>query len=67
MNKQLFKATALLAGLNMKNIAEALGINTTTLYRKLNNESDFTRAEIQSLRKLLKITPQEVENIFFAD
>ena len=35
LNKQLFRAMALLAGLNMDDIAKALHINTATLYRKL--------------------------------
>lgn len=67
MNRQLFKARALLAGLSMEEIAKNLGINVATLYRKLNSKSDFTRAEIQALRGLLEITAQEVEDIFFAD
>lgn len=67
MNRQLFKARALLANLSMEEIAKALGINVATLYRKLNTKSDFTRTEIQALRELLEITAQEVQDIFFTD
>ena len=33
-------------GKTMKQVAEALGISTTTLYRKMSGESDFYRGEI---------------------
>ena len=34
-------------GLKMKAVAAAMGIKTSTLYRKRHGISDFTRAEIQ--------------------
>lgn len=67
LDKRLFKARALLAELSMDDMAKALEINATTLYRKLNGRSDFTRSEIQTLRTLLKLDAKEVEDIFFTD
>lgn len=63
-NKRKFKAAVILAGKTLPDIAELLGINLATLYRKMNGESDFYRNEIQILCEELKIkNPVE---IFFA-
>lgn len=51
----------------METIANKLGINATTLYRKINGESDFTRGEVQLLRMILGLTTDEADRIFFAE
>jgi hypothetical protein len=61
-----FRSALILKGETYKNIAELLNINVTTLYRKLNGESDFYRSEIDTIAKHLKLTLEEVEEIFFA-
>ncbi|WP_455089575.1 helix-turn-helix domain-containing protein [Peptoanaerobacter stomatis] len=48
-----------------KDIADCLGINVTTLYRKINGESDFFREEIQKICKFLSLKTEEKEKIFF--
>lgn len=63
-NKTKFRAAVLLSGKTLSEVAELLGINLATLYRKMNGESDFYRNEIQILCKELKIS-NPVE-IFFA-
>lgn len=51
-------------GFSISDIASALNINPSTLYRKMSGESDFYRGEIQILCKLLELkNPSE---IFFA-
>ncbi len=50
----------------MEGVASELGINTATLYRKLNGSTEFTRSEIQSLRHILKLSPEDADAIFFA-
>jgi len=63
-NKQKFKACLVLSNKSTTEVAKHLGINRTTLYRKMNGESDFYRDEIQILCKFLNINnPSE---IFFA-
>lgn len=51
-------------GKTMKQVAEALGISTTTLYRKMSGESDFYRGEIQTMCRFLG--EESLGNIFFA-
>lgn len=51
----------------VERMANYLGINPTTLYRKTVGESEFTRSEIQQIAVLLGLTMQEVSDIFFAD
>ena len=66
LNVKKFRSVLILKGKTYKNIAELLNINVTTLYRKLNGESDFYRNEIDIIAKHLKLTLEEVEEIFFA-
>lgn len=66
LNVKKFRSVLILKGITYKNIAELLNINVTTLYRKLNGESDFYRNEIDIIAKYLKLTLEEVEEIFFA-
>lgn len=66
LNVKKFRSVLILKGITYKNIAELLNINVTTLYRKLNGESDFYRNEIDIIAKHLKLTLEEVEEIFFA-
>ena len=55
------------SGLKKGHIANALGINASTLSRKINNELDFNTREIVALCELLGISKlKEKEAIFFA-
>lgn len=63
-NKKLFKASVVLAGLTMRQVAAELNIDEATLYRKMSGESDFYRREIQQLCNLLQI--KDPTSIFFA-
>lgn len=53
-------------GLTLENVARFLGINAATLSRKVNGRSDFTRNEIEMLRRKLSLTADELQAIFFA-
>lgn len=64
-DKNKFRAQIILAGMTAKELAEKLGINESTLYRKINADGNFTREEISKIIEILQIrNPQE---IFFAD
>jgi predicted DNA-binding transcriptional regulator AlpA len=54
----------ILAGITMYDLAEQLGINESTLYRKINANGDFSRAEIDELIRILEI--EKPMDIFFA-
>lgn len=58
-----FKAELIIKGKNMKDVANMLGINEATLYRKINGNSDFYRREIQLICDYLDI--EDPSNIFF--
>lgn len=64
-NRMKFRIKVIEEGKTMRDVASFLGINTATLYRKMNGESDFFRSEIQELCTYLNIdNPRE---IFFDD
>ena len=63
-DKVKFKAAAILAGKTYIELAEALQIDVSTLYRKINGISDFTRAEIQTLCDVMNL--DSPVDIFFS-
>lgn len=63
----LFKAKLALNKKTIKDVAEAIGVSEATLYRKIGGKSDFTRNEIQLMRKYLNLSAMDIEEIFFAD
>lgn len=65
IDKALFKYYVIRAGKTMESLASYLGINPSTLHRKLIGESDFYRSEIRLIANYLNLTPKEVNAIFF--
>lgn len=64
-DKLRFKAATVLAGKTYKQLAEKLGIDESTLYRKINAGGTFTRSEIGELIQFLNI--DDPMSIFFND
>ncbi len=64
-DKRKFLAQLALRDVKKKELAEYLGINELTLYRKINNDGAFTRKEINEMIKFLHI--ENPAEIFFAD
>ncbi len=64
-DKKRFRAAQALSGLSTEDIADKLGINVTTLYRKINRDGNFSRNEIQILRSILPM--EKPDEIFFAN
>ena len=62
----LFRAAIVANSKTTKEVAEAIGVNEVTLYRKISGKSDFTRNEIQLIRQFLNLNANEIESIFFA-
>ena len=67
MNSNLLKAQIVLKDKKVTNIAIDLGISKTSLYRKLNGKSEFTRSEIVRLINILDIEKNNAIEIFFDD
>ena len=53
-----------LRGMTGKDLATELGIAETTLYRKMGNDGDFSRSEINRIMEILSI--EDPVPIFFA-
>lgn len=65
-DRNKFKAKVIASGYTIEKLANILGINTATLYRKMNGHSDFSRSEMQIIRQTLSISQQDMDEIFFA-
>ena len=63
-NRRKLQAQMVLKGYTIGEVAEKLGINAATMYRKLGNNGDFSREEISKLIDILDI--EDVEGVFFA-
>ena len=51
----------------VSSLAHKLNINASTLFRKINGASDFTRQEIIDIAAILNLSDDDVLDIFFAD
>lgn len=65
-DKNKFKYIVSIRGYTLEKVADEIGVNPATLYRKVSGRSDFTRAEIQLIRNFLNLTSEEADSIFFA-
>ena len=64
-NRKAFQLAVISADTTYEDVAKAIGINASTLYRKISGQSEFTRSEIQSICEVLKLdSPMD---IFFTD
>ena len=61
-----FEAALKIKGASMTELADYLKLNRATLYKKVAQQSDFTRAEIQSIKTFLNLSAEEVMDIFYA-
>ena len=60
-NKKAFHIAVISAGMTYDEVAKAIGINASTLYRKTNGQSEFTRKEIQNICEVLSIdSPMDI-------
>lgn len=64
-NRRKLQAQMVLKGKTGKDVAEKLKINESTLYRKMNDNGDFTRNQISTMIDFLDIT--DIDGIFFTD
>lgn len=64
-NKNKLCAKIVENGYTVREIAEKMGISPSTLYRKMNMDTDFTRNEIALLKEYLHFNVDEMNDIFF--
>ena len=54
------------AGKNVENLAGALGMDRSTMYRRLSENGDtFTVREVNAIINELKLSPKDAASIFF--
>ena len=53
-------------GMNVEKLAELIGVDRSSLYRKLNNAEKITIGEAGKIKDVLELTGDEAYNIFFA-
>lgn len=67
MNTRLIREKLKEKGLSLEELAEFIGIDRSTLYRKLQDDGDaFKVSEMKSLIRVLELNSDEVNLIFFA-
>ncbi|AYW46748.1 XRE family transcriptional regulator [Tetragenococcus koreensis] len=54
-------------GTTQQNVAESIGINRSTFYRKMKNGGDFSIGEAQKIAENVPLTNEEAVEIFFSD
>ncbi len=64
-NGHVFKGAVISKGFSLQDIADCLGINCSTLYRKIARNGDFSRAEIRKIADKLSLNEAERDAIFF--
>lgn len=65
VNVNKLKGKIVERGLNVERVAKSLKMNKSTLYRRLEDGSQFTVGEVQALCNVLALTPKEAMEIFF--
>lgn len=67
VNINKLKGRIIECGMNVEKVAEIIGMDKSTLYRKINsNGENFTIKEADLIANALKLTYHEVNAIFFS-
>lgn len=64
MNSNMLKGKIVEKGLNVETVAEKIGIDKATFYRKLGDFEKFNIGEAIKIKEVLDLTNQEACNIF---
>ena len=54
------------SGYKLRYVAKKIGLTYPGFLNKVNNETEFKASEIHILKTLLRLTDEEMNNIFFA-
>lgn len=63
-DEKQFRLKMISAGLSIKDITNAVGVNEATLYRKIKGITDFTRNEMVVIRSVLHLNTSDFEKFF---
>lgn len=59
------KVKLMRSNMSVEDLAQRMGINKVTLYRKIKGESQFDLNEIKEVAAILNLTQNEIFSIFF--
>ena len=65
MNIQKLKGKIVEKGFNVEALAAEIGVDKSTLYRKLNASEKFTIGDANKIRTILDMSNDEASDIFF--
>lgn len=67
MNKDMLKGQIRSLGMTQGDVAEKIGVSLSRLNAKINETdgAEFSLGEVRSLKELLHLNPDQVDNIFF--
>jgi predicted transcriptional regulator len=66
MNIKKLKAKIVEKGMNVETLADRIGIDRSSLYRKLNNFEKITIGEASKMKDALEMSEAEATDIFFS-
>ena len=67
MNVNKLKGKIAEKGLSVEKLAQQIGVDRSSLYRKLNNAEKITIGEASRMKDVLEMTPEEATLIFLAN
>jgi predicted transcriptional regulator len=65
MNVPALKAKMAFYGVSVKDLCERTGIGLSAFYRKISGKTEFTQGEISGIARTLKLSQEELCDIFF--
>lgn len=66
INANKLKGKIVECGLSVEKMAKQLGVEASTVYRKMNGESEFTVGEVSKIAAILGLSDDDLTSIFFA-
>jgi len=67
VNTNMLKGKIIEKGLSVSDVAQAVGISTASMYRKINNSGNsMLIKDAYAIGKCLDLTAEEMNSIFFA-
>ncbi len=66
VNVNLLKSKIVEKGMNVSKVAEAMGVDKATLYRRISDCTSFTIGEAEKIVCVLNLSHEEAISIFFA-